>query len=233
MRVWIYVEGESDKLALLALWKGWVERLRTRGHGITIIPLDGKTKFFNKIGHRAAEKLIANGEDIVVGLPDLYPNQPYIRKKFEHSDMEQLKAIQKREVLAALEDIFGVNHVQSQQLVKRFLPSALKHDLEMLLLAAREELRAYLRTTDQLGNWRNPVEDQNQEQPPKCIVEELFITKSETRRAYRETKDASAILRMVTDIRTIIYDANRQIKCPFFKALLDWIGKKTTIPAYE
>jgi hypothetical protein len=233
MRVWIYVEGESDKLALQTLWTNWVEHLRTVGHGIRIIPLKNKSHFFDKIGPHAAEKLVANGEDIVVGLPDLYPNQPYIGTKFEHTTMEQLKAIQKKEVLNAIQNTFGVNHAQAKQLLERFFPSALKHDLEMLLLAAREELRAYLRTTDQLGNWRNPVEDQNQEQPPKRIVEELFITKSETRRAYRETKDASAILRKVTDIRTIIYDANRQIKCPFFKALLDWIGEKTTIPAYE
>ena len=103
----------------------------------------------------------------------------------------------------------------------------------MLLLAAREELRAYLGTSDQLGGWRNPVEEQNQERPPKYIVEELFITKSYTRHAYRDTKDASAILRNVTDIKTIIHNSNHQIKCPVFKALLDWIGEKTTIPAYE
>ena len=233
MRVWIYVEGESDKLALQALWKSWIERLRTAGYGISIIPLEGKSKFFNKIGPRAAEKLIANGEDIVVGLPDLYPNQPYSETKFEHTNMEQLKTIQKKEVLCAIQDTFGVNHAQTKQLLERFFPSAIKHDLEMLLLAAREELRAYLRTSDQLGNWRNPVEDQNQEQPPKRLVEDLFITRSITRHAYRDTKDASAILRNVTDIKTIIYDANRQIKCPVFKALLDWIGEKTTIPAYD
>ena len=103
----------------------------------------------------------------------------------------------------------------------------------MLLLAAQKELRSHLRTTDQLGKWRSPVEDQNQQRPPKHIVEELFRTKSKTKHAYRDTKDASAILRNVTDIKTIIFNASNQIKCPVFKSLLDWIGEKTGIPAYQ
>ena len=233
MKIWIYVEGESDKLALQTLWKSWCEQLRTARHGIRIVHLDGKSKFFRKIGPRAAEKLCANEEDIVVALPDLYPNQPYAGKRFEHGDMTQLKSVQINEVSNALENIYGANRQKARQLLERFLPSALKHDLEMLLLAAHEELRAYLRTSERLGNWRNPVEDQNQNQPPKRIVEDLFRTKSEARRAYRDTKDASAILRNVTDIRTIIYSASNQIKCPVFKDLLDWIGEKTGIPAYQ
>lgn len=233
MKVWIYVEGVSDKLALLTLWKSWCERLRTKGYGIKIIPLDGKSKFFRKIGHLVAEKLIANEEDIVVGLPDLYPNRPYVGTKSEHSNMIELKSVQKKLVCDALQEVFGVNKQRAKQLLERFSPSALKHDLEMLLLAAQGELRSYLGTPDSLGNWCNPVEDQNQDQPPKRIVEELFRTKSKTKRAYRDTKDASAILRNVTDIKTIIYDEHKQIKCLIFKGLVDWIGEKTEIPAYE
>lgn len=233
MKVWIYVEGGSDELALKALWESWRAKLRREGHGIKVIPLDNKSKFFRKIGHLAAEKLIANEEDIVIGLPDLYPNQPYAGTRFEHSNMTQLKLIQKKEVSNALKEVFGVNRPQVRQLLERFLPSALKHDLEMLLLAAQDQLRSFLGTPDRLGNWRNPVEDQNQNHPPKRIVEELFRTKSRTRCAYRDTKDASAVLRKVTDIKTIIYNETKQIKCPVFKALLDWIGEKTTIPAYE
>jgi len=234
MRVWIYVEGESDKLALQALWKSWIERLRTVGHGISIIPLGDKSRLLNKIGPRAARQLVDNQEDIVIGLPDLYPNQPYAGTRFEHRDMIQLELVQKKEVSNALQEVFSVNRLQAQQLLERFLPTALKHDLEMLLLAAQDQLRDYLGTPDSLGNWRNPVEDQNQTQPPKYIIEELFKTKSKRRQAYRDTKDASAILRNVTDIKTIINNnANSQIKCPVFKALLDWIGQKTTISAYE
>ena len=233
MKVWIYVEGRSDELALKALWESWRAKLGREGHGIKVIPLDNKSKFFRKIGHLAAEKLIANTEDIVIGLPDLYPNQPYIGTRFKHANMTELKSVQRVEVSNALQRVFGVSSSRVEQLLDRFLPSALKHDLEMLLLAAQRELCLFLGTPDRLGKWRSPVEDQNQQRPPKRIVEELFRTKSKTRRAYRDTKDASAILRNVTDIRTIIYDASNQIKCPFFKDLLDWIGGKTGIPAYQ
>jgi len=232
MKVWIYVEGESDRLGLRTLWTNWLEQLRAAGHGIKIIPLTSKSQFFRKIGPRAAEKLCANNEDIVIGLPDLYPNQEYVGTQFEHRDLTQLMTVQTNEVSNALQNIFSVNRPQVRQLLQRFLPSALKHDLEMLLLAAQGQLRSYLGTPDRLGNWRNPVEDQNQNHPPKRIVEELFRTKSRTRHAYRDTRDASAVLRNVTDIKTIIYNETNQIKCPVFKALLDWIGEKTTIPAY-
>jgi len=43
MKVWIYVEGESDRLGLRALWANWREQLRTAGHGIKIIPLTSKS----------------------------------------------------------------------------------------------------------------------------------------------------------------------------------------------
>ncbi len=233
MKVWIYVEGDSDRLALKTLWKNWCDRLRTAGHGIEIFPLADKSRFFHRIGPLAARRLCDNSEDIVIGLPDLYPNQEYIATRFKHANMTELESVQRIEVSNALQDKFGIRSQQVGQLLERFLPSALKHDLEMLLLAAQRELRLFLGTPDRLGKWRSPVEDQNQERPPKRIVEELFRTKSKAKRAYRETKDASAILRNVTDIRTIIYDASNQIKCPVFKALLDWIGERTGIPAYH
>lgn len=232
MKIWIFVEGESDRLGLQSLWRNWCAQLRLAGHGIKIISLTSKPHFFRKIGPRVAEKLYANNEDIAIGLPDLYPNQPYAGTRFEHSDMTQLQSIQKREVSNALERVFDVNRPQIRQLLKRFLPSALKHDLEMLLLAAQDQLRSYLGTSENLGNWRNPVEDQNQNNPPKRIIEELFRTKTRTRRSYRDTIDASAVLQNVTNIRKIVYSESNQIKCPVFKALLDWIGEKTAIPAY-
>jgi len=233
MKVWVYVEGESDRLALQTLWSNWCEQLRTSGHGIRIIPLDDKSNFFRKIGPRAARQLSENDDDVVVGLPDLYPNEPYTGTRFAHVNVAELERVQRDLVSDALQSVFGVNRSRLDPLLVRFLPSALKHDLEMLLLSARRELRSYLGTPDQLGNWRNPVEDQNQQHPPKRVVEELFRTKSKAKHSYRDTKDASAILRKVTDMKGILYDTSDQIKCPVFKALLDWIGEKTGIPAYR
>ena len=77
MKVFVYVEGESDKLALMALWERWLSSLHAQGMGISVIPLDDKAKYLRKIGVRAAEKLVARTDDLVIGLPDRSsPNVP-------------------------------------------------------------------------------------------------------------------------------------------------------------
>jgi hypothetical protein len=233
MKVWVYVEGEADRNALNTLWDAWRKKLQIGGWGIAVIPLGSKSRFFQKIGQHTAEKICANQQDLVVGLPDLYPNSPYATTKFKHEDVCELKQVQQREVAAVLQTVYGLNAKQVSQHLGRFLPCVLKYDLEMLLLAAREQLRAHLGTIDQLGGWQRPVEDQDQNQPPKHLVQQLFRTKSVRRHAYRDTKDASAILRNVTDMKTILYDATDRAQCPVFKEMLDWIGKQTGIPGYQ
>jgi hypothetical protein len=112
-------------------------------------------------------------------------------------------------------------------------PEPWRHDLEMLLPAAKDCLRAHLNTPDQLGAWRNPVEDQNQNRPPKRVIEELFSTKSPGRKAYRDTRDAGAILRKVSDLKNILFNQAGQVQCPVFKEVLDWIGDRTGVTAYS
>src|SRR5262249_48641368 len=64
-----------------------------------------------------------------------------------------------------------------------FRVHCLKHDLEALLLASPDELRQRLKTKDAMrGRWRIPVEDQNDQKPPKYVVAELF-------RQYRKKSD--------------------------------------------
>jgi hypothetical protein len=230
MRVYVFVEGAADRQALEVLWQGWRERLRAVGWGVAVIPLDDKSRVLRKIGHRAAEKLVASQQDLVVGLPDLYPIAQYRGTEYGHENLCQLQEIQKGRVTDALRSIYGKSAGDMDGLMRRFLPSALKHDLEMLLLAARNELRAYLRTPDHLGSWRHPVEDQNQQQPPKHIVEELFRTQRGWH--YRDTIHAPAVMRKVTDIRVLLFDKQGQLQCPVFKETLDWIGKCTGVPTY-
>jgi hypothetical protein len=230
MKVWIYVEGESDRIALNALWAGWREVLRGAGWGIQIIPLVDKSRFFRKIGPHAAEKLADNEYDLVVGLPDLYPNHEYVNSQYKHADLADLKMVQTKLVEKALTDVFHLSQMKSQEALRRFLPTAFKHDMEMLLLAAREELRKVLGTPDTLGNWLHPVEEQNQTKPPKYVVDDLFHAKKGMK--YRDTIHAQAVLGRVTDIRGILYRNGNQPQCPVFKQLLDWIGGKTGVPAY-
>jgi len=231
VKVWVFVEGESDRLALEALWKAWKERLREQRHGIAIIPLGSKGAVLKRIGARAAEKIINNNVDLAVGLPDLYPNANFAGTPFNHDNLADLRQIQTSSVRKALRDIYGKRDDDMPSLIERFRASALKHDLEVLLLAAREELRAYLGTSDRLGGWRHPVEEQNQQRAPKHIVKDLFMRYKNCR--YRETVDAPSVLRRVADIADLLYDDNHRLQCPVFKELLDWVGAKTGVPAYS
>ena len=75
MIAWVYVEGESDRIALDALWKNWKAELRKRGRGIKVVPLDDKSRYFRKIGSHAAANLIASPQSLIVGLPRSVPEQ--------------------------------------------------------------------------------------------------------------------------------------------------------------
>lgn len=233
MKVWVFVEGESDRLALNALWGNWRNALRDKGWGLQVLPLDTKDKFLRKVGPRAAEKLKADADDLVVGLPDYYPNAPYADSDLKHETVEQLQALQAGAVDRALVAIYSLQGENLRRALDRFRPSVLKHDMEMLLLAAKEQLRKVLGTREHLGKWKIPVEEQDQQNPPKRIVEELFRTKSQKKRSYRETIHAPAVLSAVTDLRQLIYLENGSLNCPVFKAMLDWVGENTGVTAYS
>ena len=227
MKVWIFVEGSSDVKALSALLNGWKQNLSTKGWGIQVIPLDSKSKYFRKIGPRATEKLANDARDLVVGLPDLYPNRDYADTEYKHDNLEQLRDLQTRLVKQSLQQEVRRGDVDSH--IARFYPSALKHDLEVLLLAATSQLQSRLKMSNKPSGWRRPPEDQNQNKPPKRIVEELF--QRELKRSYRENTDSHAILREV-GLREVVFDEHGTVQCPAFRAMIDWIGKKTGVPGY-
>ena len=221
MKVWIFVEGRSDALGLSALLSRWKQELGKEGWGLQIIPLSSKSSFFRKIGPRAVEKLCHDGRDLVVGLPDLYPNREYVHTEYRHGDLAGLQDVQRRLVNRSLPQGSGRT---ANTYMARFFASALKHDMEVLLLAASDQLQARLRLQSPPRGWRRPPEDQNQERPPSKIVEDLFL--KHLKRAYRKNTDSSAILR----------DANLQDvaeQCPTFRDMVDWIGLKTGVTAYS
>ena len=221
MKVWIFVEGSSDVKALSALLNGWKQNLSTKGWGIQVIPLDSKSKYFRKIGSRATEKLANDARDLVVGLPDLYPNRDYADTEYKHNNLRELQGVQTRLVKQHLRQQIG-RRANVDSHVARFYASALKHDLEVLLLAATSQLQSRLKMSNRPSGWRRPPEDQNQDRPPKRIVEDLF--RRELKRSYRETTDSYAILRGA-DLREVAE------QCPTFRAMIDWIGEKTGVRA--
>lgn len=217
MKVWIFVEGKSDVQALSALWSGWKQRLSKKGWGIQLIPLESKSKYFRSIGPRAVEKLANDPHDLVVGLPDLYPNRDYANTAYKHDNLAELRAVQTRLVTHNLRK----KGRQTDRYMARFYASALKHDLEVLLLAATSQLQSRLKIRP--SGWRQPPEEQNQDRPPKKIVEELF--REHLNRPYREITDSAAILRGA-DLRQVAQ------QCPTFCAMIDWIGGKTGVSGY-
>ena len=222
MKVWVFVEGSSDVKALSALWSGWNQKLREKGWGIKPIPLENKSNYFRKIGSRATEKLANDTRDLVVGLPDLYPNRDYADTEYKHNNLQELQGVQRRLVKQHLQQQMG-RRADVDSHIAHFYASALKHDLEVLLLAATSQLQSRLKMSNMPRSWRQPPENQNQDRPPKRIVEELF--RINLKRSYRENTDSDAILRKA-DLREVAE------QCPTFCAMIDWIGEKTGVPGY-
>ena len=227
MKVWIFVEGKSDVQALSALLNGWKQNLSAKGWGIQLIPLESKSKYFRKIGSRATEKLANDARDLVVGLPDLYPNGNYANTDYMHNNLQELQGVQTHLVKQHVQQMGRRTDIDSH--MARFYASALKHDLEMLLLAATSQLQSRLNMSNRPSGWRRPPENQNQNKPPKKIVEELF--RRHIGRPYREIVDSHAILSKA-DLREVVFDEHGTVQCPVFRAMIDWIGKKTGVPGY-
>ena len=221
MKVWIFVEGKSDVQALSALLNGWKQNLSAKGWGIQLIPLESKSKYFRKIGSRATEKLVNDARDLVVGLPDLYPNRNYANTDYMHNNLQELQGVQTHLVKQHVQQMGRRTDIDSH--MARFYASALKHDLEVLLLAATSQLQSRLKISNRPSGWRRPPENQNQNKPPKKIVEELF--RRHIGRPYREIVDSHAILSKA-DLQEVVE------QCPTFRAMIDWIGGKTDVPGY-
>ena len=218
MKVWVFVEGPSEVKALSALLNGWKQDLKEEGWGIKPIPLKNKSNYFEAIGARVTEKLLHDTRDLVVGLPDLYPNR---NQKYKHDNLEELQDVQKRLVNQSL--LQKVRRTEIDSYLARFYASALKHDLEVLLLAATSQLQSRLKMSNMPKNWRQPPEEQNQDRPPKKIVEDLF--RRHLKRSYKQTMDSHAIL-SGADLREVAE------QCPTFRAMIDWVGEKTGVPGY-
>jgi hypothetical protein len=187
MRVCVYVEGPSDKAAMEALLRPLIEQQRQAGVAIHFFETpagDRKTSVLTKVPMKAVDILANDPGSLVVALPDLYPAD----KAFPHRTAAELTGGIRRNFEAALQakGLAGDARVR-----ERFQVFCFKHDLEALLLAAHRELAVRLGAKPLPVTWRVPVEDQDQENPPKHIVESLF---AERGKRYRDTVDAPVIL---------------------------------------
>lgn len=189
MKAVVYVEGPSDKIALQALLSPLLEQKRQEGVAIRFFETpsgDRKASVITKVPVKAVNILRNDSEAVVVALPDLYPRN----KTFPHETCDELaQGILERFNNALVDkDVTGDSRVRD-----RFRVFCLKHDLEALILASEEALKNRLGIRRLVKTWLEPVEDQNHDNPPKRIVEALFV---EHGKKYRSIVDAPEILRM-------------------------------------
>lgn len=187
MRVLVYVEGPSDKAAMLALLAPLLEQKRKEGIAIDFFESptgDKKASVLTKVPRKAANIILNDPQATVVAMPDLYPKD----KVFPHETVDEL-------VTGILKNFD--NALQSKgrgadaRLKERFKVFCFKHDLESLILAAEEGLKGRLGVRALDATWRVPVEDQNHERPPKRVVEEIFRKHG---KRYQDTVDAPLVL---------------------------------------
>jgi Domain of unknown function (DUF4276) len=186
-KVYVYVEGPSDKAALKALLAPLLRRLQEKEVYVTFFDEtsgDRKKAILLKVPDRAVNILHTQPRSLVVALPDLYPKN----KGFAHTTFAELRAgvLENFRAAAQRKKIQKIEELES-----RFKVFCLKHDLEALLLAAFEPLKAHLRSPALKPTWSLPVEDVNHDHPPKQVVEELFQSCGQR---YKDTVDATLVL---------------------------------------
>ena len=190
MRVVVYLEGSSDKLALSVLLQSLVERKLQEGIKIEFFETpngDRKESLLTKVPIKAVNILLNDPSSVVIAIPDLYPKN----KCFPHETYPELVQGLTADFKRALHQKTGITDIR---LVQRFRIFCFKHDLEALLLASEESLKAYF--GDRLNiSWCTPVEDQNHNRPPKYVIEEIFRLH---KHKYKGTVDAPLILSRVS-----------------------------------
>lgn len=186
-RVLVYVEGPSDKAAMNVLLRPLIEQKMREGISIEFFEAasgDRKTFVLLNVPRRAVRIILNDPQAIVVALPDLYPRN----KAFAHETVDQLRQGIEKEFNAELRARGGSD---DPRLRERFKVFCFKYDLEALLLAAKEALEVRLEVDSLTPIWIIPVEDQNHDQPPKRIVENLF---EKYDKRYIDTVDAPLML---------------------------------------
>ncbi len=192
MKVEIYVEGTSDKLAMEALLLHLIEEKLQQGIRIEFFPVKGvnndrgghaKKDLLTKTPTKAVNIIQNNPTTIVVIMPDLYPQNI----GFSHETIQELE----NGILENFNQVLQSKGITDNRLRERFKIFCFKHDLEALILAAESKLISILGLNSLTRTWTIPVEDQNHNVPPKEIVEELFI---KCGKKYKGTVDAPRIL---------------------------------------
>ncbi|MGO8674124.1 MAG: DUF4276 family protein [Capsulimonadaceae bacterium] len=188
MRVIVYVEGPSDKLAMEEVLRALVVQKYTAGVQIEFFEApagDKKESVVIRVPQKAVNLLRNDPSAIVIAMPDLSPKN----KGCPHETVEELKA----GIMANFDRALKKHGIDDVRIRDRFKVHCFKHDLEALLLACEDELKLRLNADKLLLTWHTPVEDQNHVRYPGIVVDELFNLHGAV---YKGTVDAPLILGM-------------------------------------
>jgi Domain of unknown function (DUF4276) len=180
LKIVVYVEGDGDRLCLETLLDPLLKLKAASGVSIQFVSNprgDSKKALLTKFPESAARTILNNPQILVVILPDLYPRN----KGFRHETCEEMQT----GVLRRFNQEIKRRHGSDDRLADRFRVFCLIHDLEVLLLAAEEQLLPACGLT--AVTWTKPVEQQNHDNPPKEVVKKLIPT-------YQPTVDGPRIL---------------------------------------
>jgi hypothetical protein len=194
VKVYVYVEGPSDVAAMRALFANLIAANHNHGIWIEFVQAptgDRKKKLLLEVPIRARNHILNEPGSHVAVVPDLYPKN----RGFDHTTSDELELGMKKRFVDAL----GERDKNDSRVLERFHVFCFKHDLEVLVLAAHEQLASRLGIAQLNPTWTIPVEDQNHDRHPKKIVRELFEAHGDR---YEETVDAPLIL-AAADYRTI------------------------------
>lgn len=192
MKVEIYVEGTSDKLAMEALLKPLIDQKIQQGIIIRFFAVkgnnnerggDAKIELLTKTPTKAVNIICNQPDSIVVVMPDLYPKN----KGFEHETIQEME----NGILNEFDKVLKSKNINDVRLRERFRVFRFKHDLETLILAAESQLTNLLSVNPLPIKWTRPVEEQNHHEPPRRIVEQIF---KKCGKKYKGTVDAPNIL---------------------------------------
>jgi len=167
-KIIVYTEGPSDRDSLKTLLKNLCHKAEESGYSINFIPLGGKDQVVKKAPKRAVNAIRNDSSLYIFAVPDLYP----LNKGCTHSNYAELK----NSLTNAFKKECKRLNLDAGEKVKRFFVHCFKYDLEVLLLAAFDELERFLKGKIK-RTWVLPVENQNNDNPPKRIIERLFAAK--------------------------------------------------------
>jgi len=208
----IYVEGRSDILAMETLLYPLLAEIQQKGIRIQFFEAPGgdrKKSLLAKVPIKAVDILRNKRNSIVITIPDLYPrNKGFVHETFDDMKNGIFELFDKSLKSKGLQD--------DARLITRFHVFCFKYDLESLILASKKSLESYLGTQSIEITWQMPVEDQNHSNPPKRIVESIFIKYG---KKYVDTIDAPAIFRTAN----YKYIAEQCPQC--FKLFVDFLTK--------